>query len=304
MSRYTVKQVAALTGVSPATLRAWERRYTVVEPERTASKYRLYDDADVARLSRMAELVAGGTPASLAAEEVTRDAPLLAADGTPGSAAVPSAKGAPPLAPLADRPADDQLVAAAQSLDPVLLDRTLDQAFAAGSFEQVVDGWLMPALTQIGVAWTQGRLDVAGEHFVSGAVHRRLAHSFEAAGGRAGAPVVVVGLPPGSFHQLAVLAFATVLRRQGMDVRYLGPDVPTDSWVRTVTQLRPDAVVVGVPTTLDVDSATEVAAALRGTTSVMLGGAAASAVDTVGASILAGSVVDSARTLSATLHGS
>ena len=39
--------MAALTGVSPATLRAWERRYTVVEPERTESQYRLYDDADV-----------------------------------------------------------------------------------------------------------------------------------------------------------------------------------------------------------------------------------------------------------------
>lgn len=294
MSRYTVKQVAALTGVSPATLRAWERRYTVVEPERTASKYRLYDDDDVARLSRMAELVAAGTPASLAAEEVTRSAPLGGGGSTPADQA----------SPATGRPSEDQLVEAARSLDPEMLDRTLDEGFALGSFEQVVDSWLMPSLTQIGVAWTEGRLDVAGEHFVSGAVHRRLSHSFEAAGGRVGAPVVVVGLPPGSFHQLAVLAFSTVLRRQGMDVRYLGPDVPTDSWVRTVTQLRPAAVVVGVPTSLDVGSATEVARALDGTTQVILGGAAAGQVEAETASVLPGSVVESARTLSATLRGS
>ena len=66
-ARYTVKQVADLTGVAPATLRAWERRYAVVAPQRSSSRYRLYDQADVRRLTRMAELVREGSPASLAA---------------------------------------------------------------------------------------------------------------------------------------------------------------------------------------------------------------------------------------------
>lgn len=288
MSRYTVKQVAALTGVSPATLRAWERRYTVVAPERTASQYRLYDDADVARLSRMAELVAAGTPASLAAEEVTREAPV----STPTD---------PAPAPT-EPPSTTSLVEAAQSLDPMVLDRILDEAFAAGSFEYVVDSWLMPSLTQIGAAWSDGRVDVAGEHFVSAAVHRRLAQSFEAAGRREGAPVVVVGLPPGAFHQLAVLAFATGLRRQGLDVRYLGADVPTESWTRTARQLQPRAVVVAVPTVADVEAAAEVVQAIEGSTDVLVGGGAAALLEADGATVLTGSVVESARTLSDRLH--
>jgi DNA-binding transcriptional MerR regulator/methylmalonyl-CoA mutase cobalamin-binding subunit len=287
MSRYTVKQVAALTGVSPATLRAWERRYTVVEPERTESQYRLYDDADVARLSRMAELVAAGTPASLAAQEVTREETL------PADAHRPS-----PTEP----PSTTSLVEAARSLDPMVLDRTLDEAFAAGSFEYVVDGWLMPSLTQVGVAWTEGRIDVAGEHFVSAAVHRRLAQSFEAAGRREGAPVVVVGLPPGAFHQLAVLAFATGLRRQGLDVRYLGADVPTESWSRTATQLRPQAVVIAVPTAADVEAAAGVVRVLAGSTDVLVGGGAAALLETDEATVLTGSIVESARTLAERLH--
>ena len=42
---YTIKQAAARSGLSVPTVRAWERRYGVVHPERTASGYRLYDDA-------------------------------------------------------------------------------------------------------------------------------------------------------------------------------------------------------------------------------------------------------------------
>src|SRR5690606_25152620 len=75
---YTVKQVSALTGIAPDRLRAWERRYGVVHPTRTDAGYRLYDDADLARLRLMMRLVEAGTPASLAAQQV---------NGTPGTAA-------------------------------------------------------------------------------------------------------------------------------------------------------------------------------------------------------------------------
>lgn len=273
MSRYTVKQVAALTGIPAATLRAWERRYAVVEPQRAASGYRLYGDHEVARLTRMAELVAAGSPASLAAQEVVRTLP---APPERFEGAVPER-----LSRGLDRPGGpdpDLLVEAARTFDPVLLDRVLDEAFARGSFENVVEGWLMPALGDLGDAWSEGRVDVAGEHFVSGAVHRRLAHWFEAAGAVPGAPVVLVGLPAGAFHQLAAIAFATFLRRNGMDVRYLGADVPEEGWSRAVEQLRPAAAVVGVPTLADAESAVAALRAIDGAAVAMVGGAGAEAV--------------------------
>ncbi len=71
---YAVKQVAALTGASEATLRVWERRYKVVVPTRSASGYRMYDDDQVAILRAMVALVQSGVPASLAAETVQVDA--------------------------------------------------------------------------------------------------------------------------------------------------------------------------------------------------------------------------------------
>ncbi|HET8570333.1 MAG TPA: MerR family transcriptional regulator [Candidatus Limnocylindria bacterium] len=50
---YTIREAAHRAGVTPDVLRAWERRYGVVSPQRTASGYRLYDDAAIARLRAM-----------------------------------------------------------------------------------------------------------------------------------------------------------------------------------------------------------------------------------------------------------
>ncbi|WP_139719306.1 MerR family transcriptional regulator [Serinicoccus chungangensis] len=241
-ARYTVKQVADLTGVAPATLRAWERRYAVVEPQRSSSRYRLYDDTDIRRLSRMAELVRGGSPASLAATQVQAEA-LEPAD----TADLPAVEG-PPVA---------DLILAAQRYDQTLLTGVLDRALARTSFEHALEGWLMPALTELGRAWERGEVDVASEHFVSAAVHRRLSAAFDAAGLNEGAPVALVGLPPGALHQLGALAFAVCLRRQGIDVRFLGADVPVASWDHSVRTLGPAGVVVSVPMPRDAEPAAE-----------------------------------------------
>lgn len=249
-ARYTVKQVSALTGVPAATLRAWERRYAVVEPQRSDSGYRLYDDADVSRLSRMADLVRQGSPASLAAEHVQATmaptAPLRAAAPNPG---------APPAHV-------EEMVRAGQTYDQQLLTSLLDEAFSRNSFERAVEDWLMPALIAVGKAWEQGDLDVAGEHFISAAVHRRLAVAFDAAGIHDGAPVAVVGLPPGSLHTLGAFTFAVCLKRQGVDVRFLGADVPLASWTHSVTALRPAAAVISVPMPKDARDTASLVAAL------------------------------------------
>jgi MerR family transcriptional regulator, light-induced transcriptional regulator len=89
---------------------------------------------------------------------------------------------------------------------------------------------------------------------------------------------VVVGLPPGSRHELGALAFAVALRRRGVGVLYLGPDVPIDAWIDVLRQTRARAAVVGVVTDADRASAAGVVTALRaeGIQVVAIGGAAAS----------------------------
>lgn len=264
MRTYSVRQVATITGVPASTLRTWERRYGVVEPDRTESRYRLYDDRDLARLQRMADLVAQGAPASIAAQQVASERLGVGSDAldAPGDPVVDTAGAGRDVS--SDPDVGRGLVRAAQTLDSEFLDRLLDDLFAKGRFEHVVETQLFPALHHLGTAWAVGGIDVAGEHFVSAAILRRLGQRFEAAGARRGAPVVLVGLPAGAEHQLGAAAFATSLRRRGLDVRYLGPDVPRESWLHASRVAQPRAVVLTVPTPQDAAAASEVVDVLAG----------------------------------------
>lgn len=288
--RYSIGDVAELTGVSTSTLRAWESRYALVSPTRTASSYRSYSDEDLQVFRRMRLLVDSGVPARRAAR--------MAAD--PASVAEPAdnAPAAPSGSPLADH---ESLVRVASRFDPVALQRTLDEAFAIASVEHVLDEWLMPSMTRLGAAWEAGSVDVAAEHFVTAAVMRRLAALFEATGSRG--PRVLVGLPPTSRHELPVLAFAVCLRRAGLDVIYLGADVPLESWPEVVRTSAPRAAVISATHSGDVEAATATAGALRasGVPVVYVGGHAAPAVE--GGTPLPPTLSVAAQLVSAALTG-
>src|SRR3954454_14544190 len=234
---YTIQQASRLTGVSETSLRAWERRYGVVVDGRPESGYRLYDEEALAAVSAMRRLVAEGWSAAKAAEAVRSGtvpaAPVLQQLGTGGAE--------PPAVAYLER-----FLASAARLDTAGIEQCLDGGFALGSFEHVIDTWLFPALEALGEGWARGEIDVAGEHAASHAVHRRLSAAFDAAGSRSRGPSVVVGLPPSARHELGALAFATAIRRRGLDVLYLGADVPVNSWQAAVRHHAPRAAVLGV----------------------------------------------------------
>lgn len=231
-----MKQAAALTGVLETTLRVWERRYGVVSPTRSAGGYRLYSDADVARLRAMAALVADGVPASVAARTLTEH---------PDAAPTPAAP---------DGLADLDLVAAAASLDPARLDDVLASALALAPVEQLSDAWLLPELERLGRAWQTRDLTVAHEHFASAGVVRSLGRVFaDSPSGDLGP--VLVGLSEKSQHHLGLLAFATCLRRLGVEVVYLGADVPVADWEAAAASHHPRAAVLGVPRSARVPAA-------------------------------------------------
>jgi methanogenic corrinoid protein MtbC1 len=279
---YNIKQAAARAGVSVPVLRAWERRYGIVHPQRTASGYRQFDDEAVDRVRSMRALIAQGwSPSAAAAAIVAGTAGALDAErpadttgparaGRAAGAASPNDRGmgnadapgnfteAPGAEDLAER-----FVAAAAELNPARIDLVLDDLFARGSFERVATDLLFPALRRLGDAWAAGRVNVAGEHMASAAALRRLGLALDAASrleDRDGP--VVVGLPPGGRHELGALAFADACRRAGMAVTYLGADLPVEDWLAAATGAA--AAVIGVVTARDRSSAMDVARRLRG----------------------------------------
>lgn len=257
---YTIKQAARLTGVPEGSLRAWERRYGIVAPRRTDSGYRIYDNEAVAAISRMRQLIdAGWSPAQAA--QAIRDGSVPAPNSSAGFATPAVASPADHQAHAADYM--ERFLAAAAAMDPEGIEENLDRGFSIGSFEHVVDSWLLPTLEALGEGWARGEIDVAGEHAASHAVHRRLAAAFEAAGSRSRGAAVVVGLPPGSQHELGALAFATAIRRRGLDVLYLGANVPENSWETAVTRHAARGAVMAVVTAVDRPVAIATAESLR-----------------------------------------
>ncbi len=254
---YTIKQAASRAGVSVPLLRAWERRYGIVDPARTDAGYRLYDDASIARLRAMRRLVDDGwSPRAAAATLRTADAETVRT--IVGS--LPT--GAEPT----DRADDlvDRFVTAAADLDEPRVEAVLDEMFALGTFEHVAAELVMPALVALGDAWAAGRVDVAAEHAASHAVLRRLGTAFIAAGRPPHErDLVLVGLPPGARHELGALAFGIAARRAGLPLVYLGPDLPVQDWIEAAVHLAARAAVIGVVTPADVDPARRVAAALH-----------------------------------------
>lgn len=260
---YTIKEASSRSGVGIPLLRAWERRYGVVVPSRSDAGYRLYDDAAIARLRAMRHLIGEGWSAQQAAERV-RDA--TQSDLTELAE--------PPTIPDADASRTgivgdvaDQLIArmvdAARRIDGKALESALDETFSISRFEVAMDRVVMPAMRAIGDAWERGEVDVAGEHAASHAVLRRLAMAYEGAGDPGAEHPVLIGLGPGSHHELGAFAFAIAARRAGLPVLYLGPDLPVASWVSAATARAARGAVLGAPSLTDARRAGDVIRALR-----------------------------------------
>ncbi len=249
---YTIKEAAVRTGLTVPVLRAWERRYGVVAPMRTAGGYRMYDEAALRRLRSMRRLVDDGWSPSAAA------AAIIAGTNPPAGIQTDS------TAEEQEDPLVEQFVDAAAAIDSPRIEAVLDEMFARGTYERVMEDHVIPSLRALGDAWAAGRVPVAGEHVASNAALRRLAASFQASGpGRDQGRPVLVGMPPGARHELGALMFATALRRAGLSVVYLGADLPLDDWIAAVERTDARAVVIGAVMPADATGAMSVAEQLR-----------------------------------------
>jgi DNA-binding transcriptional MerR regulator/methylmalonyl-CoA mutase cobalamin-binding subunit len=251
--RYPIRAVSKLTGISVDTLRAWERRYQVVEPERD-DRGRLYSDADVARLKLLREAVerghAIGRVASLSTEE------LEALLSRPGPVSDPAFASAAPadLSALQD---------AVDAFDAAALRRELSRLAAVLPPRALVREVALPFLHLVGEAWHEGKLSVAQEHLVSAELRSligalaRLQH-----GGAEGAPRLVFATPEGEPHELGTLIAALVASGAGFGALYLGPGLPASELVAAARRVQPRAVVLGYTGRESAPAAAPVIAAL------------------------------------------
>jgi DNA-binding transcriptional MerR regulator len=199
-----IGEFARRVGVSAAVLRAWERRYGLLEPIRSAGGFRLYTAEDAERVGRMQQ----GLDQGLSAAEAAR-------------AARASARRSESLF----ENAAERLLAAIRAYDEAAVHDVLDESFAAFGLEAVLRELILPALTQVGREWEQGTLTVSQEHFASNVIRARLL-SLARLWGRGAGPVAVLACAPGEQHDISLLAFGLVLRTHGWRIIFLGADTP------------------------------------------------------------------------------
>ena len=224
-----IGQLAKRTGISPELLRAWEQRYGLLQPTRTAGGFRLYSAADEARVRRMQSLVAGGLAAAQAAR-------LVLSGDEPAPQATP-----PPATTLED--AADDLTASLDRLDEQAANTALDRLFAAYTVETVLQEVVLPYLHRLGQRWEVGEISVAQEHFASNLLRGRLLGLAQGWGQGQG-PAAILACLPGEHHELGLLAFGVALRRRGWRITYLGTDSPVGAVADIARSLAPAVVVL------------------------------------------------------------
>jgi MerR family transcriptional regulator, light-induced transcriptional regulator len=268
-----IGELSRRVGVSTELLRAWERRYGLLSPTRTAGGFRLYGAADEQRVRRMLQHLESGVSAS----EGARLALLEPTGPAPGYVAAMTAPGA-----LAD-----QLRSALDRFDDAAADAAFDNLLATFAVETVLRDVVLPYLHELGERWERGEVSIAQEHFASSLLRGRLL-GLARGWGNAGSPLALLACVPGDQHDLGLICFGLALRRHGWRIAYLGPDTPLDTLGETALQLEPALVVLTAATPAFATAAREGLAELARSAPLALAGAGMSATlaETVGAHFL------------------
>jgi DNA-binding transcriptional MerR regulator len=221
---YEINEVARLTGLTPARLRVWERRYELVRPHRMANGYRAYTAEQVSLLRAIARLVRSG--------ERIGDLMSEPRDQLLARAAVPPEDEGPLGALMARIIAYDR-----DGLEALVAGQLALRGTAAFAREIV-----LPLATRVGDAWALGELPVAGEHLASEVVLHALKGALRMS--RGGGPLLVAACLPGERHEWGVLATLAQATELGWRIHYLGADLPVPEIVEAAWRLHPRIVAL------------------------------------------------------------
>ena len=217
-----IGEFARRTGVSPELLRAWERRYGLLEPIRSEGGFRLYAAEDGERVARMQR----GLEEGLSAAESARRA-------------LASAR---PVEGLLDD-ARARFLSAVPTYDETTVHAVLDEALTAFSLETVLRELILPALREVGEKWECGELEIAHEHFVTNLVRERLL-ALSRHWGRGAGPLAILACAPGERHDIGLIAFGLALRSHGWRILFLGANTPVATLAQAAVAMKPRLVVV------------------------------------------------------------
>jgi MerR family transcriptional regulator, light-induced transcriptional regulator len=225
-AKYNIKAVSTILGIQPGTLRAWERRYNIIEPIRNESGHRLYSDEHIAILRWLLDKVNKGF--------------------TIGQAVGLLENGNVDLELQGEQQHNNKLKALALDLEESLLsfqefraNNILNEAFNLFSIEKVVIDVIGEVLRSIGDKWEKDHISVAHEHYATQYLKTRITIILHHLQIDPLLPKAVAVCGPNERHELGLLIFTLFLRRKGYEVIYLGTSVPTDDLKLVIEEVCP-----------------------------------------------------------------
>jgi DNA-binding transcriptional MerR regulator len=236
---YNIKVVLKETGLAADTLRAWERRYGLPTPVRSAGGHRLYSQRDIDTIkwlvARQAEGLSISRAVDLWNEQTSSGTDPLADIFTPG-----------PGYTTADTLGShrSEWVSACMAFNEYLAEKTLNQAFGLFPLEAVCTEVLQRGLSELGDMWYRNEASVEQEHFATALAQRKLETLITAAPPPVHSQLVLMGSTPGEGHYFSLVLLTLLMRRRGFPVIYLGANVPFMQLDKILSQVKPALVVL------------------------------------------------------------
>jgi MerR family transcriptional regulator, light-induced transcriptional regulator len=247
---YNLKAVLKETGLKADVLRAWERRYGLPVPERTQGGHRLYSDFDVAMLKwlmmRQGEGLSISRAAEMWKEHILQGRNPVEEMSAPPKASLQVVSRDMALPTSAIDAMREQWLNASLNFNEIEAEQTLNQAFALYPVETVCMDVLQRGMAEIGNLWYGNRASVQQEHFASALAMRRLDALLAASPAPTRAQTVLIGCPSEEWHTFTPLLLTLFLRRRGLNVIYLGANVPVNRFEETIKMVKADLTILVV----------------------------------------------------------
>jgi DNA-binding transcriptional MerR regulator len=226
MAHYSIKDLEKLTGIKAHTLRIWEKRYNLLEPKRTTTNIRFYDDDDLKRILNVALLNRNGIKISRIAE-------------------LDEAEISDKISELSVQHPDianqvDILVMSMIELDEKKFNKVINKSTHQLGFEDTILRLIYPFFEKIGVLWQTGVVNPAQEHFVSNLIRQKLIAAIDklTENENPDAKRFIMYLPEGELHEINLLFYYYLAKKRGQTVVYLGQSVPFND-LAAVAHIKP-----------------------------------------------------------------
>ncbi|MFN8254613.1 MAG: MerR family transcriptional regulator [Bacteroidales bacterium] len=230
--QYSIKDLEKLSSIKAHTIRIWEKRYKIVNPERTGTNIRFYNEQELKRLMNISVLIQNGIKishiAKLSADEIKDKAFFLLQNSQDQDGQVRN------------------LILSMIELNEQKFEKTLGKSILNIGFEKTMIQLVYPFLDQIGVLWQTGAINPAHEHFISNLIRQKLIVSIDGIEFKPAQKYkkFMLFLPEGELHELGLLFYAYLLKSRGHQVLYLGQMTPFESLTGSVSTWNPDFLLL------------------------------------------------------------